>query len=312
MTIALTSATGKLGGGILNAILDNKLLDPRELVVCTSSDLEDSRFDALRSQNINLRQANFNNFSSLKKAYSGCERLLLVSSPFIEMDYNDAPLWQGREKHHRAAIDAALEAGVKHIYYTSLAFSGASKAGVMRAHVRTETYLRDLEKEGKIKITIIREGLYSEAWPLAFGYYFGLKDETRKEVLVAGEGAMSFTSLSDITFGTAKVLAGPKEHWAGKTVHICQRKALTLQDIAKIVSRVQGREVQPKVVSRTEFEDHYAANGVERAAVEWWSTAYEAIANGECDIDDPTLEEFLREAGRSPAQLETTIENMLK
>jgi uncharacterized protein YbjT (DUF2867 family) len=171
-----------------------------------------------------LRQANFNDPSSLKQAYSGCKRLLLVSSPFIEMDYNDAPLWQGREKHHRAAIDAALNAGVRPIYYTSLAFGNPSKAAVMRTHVRTEDYLYDLAKDGKVEITIIREGLYSEGWPLAFGYYFGLKDKTRKEIVVAGEGAMSFTSIADIRFGTAKIIAGSSEYWSGKTVLICQRK----------------------------------------------------------------------------------------
>jgi hypothetical protein len=32
--LALTSATGKLGGAVLNAVLDNKLIDPKELVVC--------------------------------------------------------------------------------------------------------------------------------------------------------------------------------------------------------------------------------------------------------------------------------------
>jgi hypothetical protein len=34
MVLALTSATGKLGGAVLNAILANKLIDPKELVVC--------------------------------------------------------------------------------------------------------------------------------------------------------------------------------------------------------------------------------------------------------------------------------------
>jgi hypothetical protein len=34
MTIALTSATGKLGGGVLNDVLENKLIDTKELVVC--------------------------------------------------------------------------------------------------------------------------------------------------------------------------------------------------------------------------------------------------------------------------------------
>lgn len=36
MTVALTSATGKLGGAVLNAILENQLIDPKELVICAS------------------------------------------------------------------------------------------------------------------------------------------------------------------------------------------------------------------------------------------------------------------------------------
>jgi hypothetical protein len=36
MPLALTSATGKLGGGVLNAILENKLIDPQNLVICVS------------------------------------------------------------------------------------------------------------------------------------------------------------------------------------------------------------------------------------------------------------------------------------
>jgi len=32
--LALTSANGKLGSAVLNAILDNKLIDPKDIVVC--------------------------------------------------------------------------------------------------------------------------------------------------------------------------------------------------------------------------------------------------------------------------------------
>jgi len=238
--------------------------------------------------------------------------MFLVSTPRIEMDYNDAPLWQGREKHHRAAIDAALEAGVKHIYYTSLAFGNPSKAGVMRAHIRTEAYLHELQNDGKVKITIIREGLYNESWPLYFGYYFGLNRETRKEVVVAGDGPISWTSIPDMAFGTAKVLAAPSQEWSGKTFYLSQKKTRTLQDIAGIVSKVKGDEVQLKVVSRKEYEDFYAETGTERASLEWWSSSYDALEDGECAIDDPTLENLLKEAGRSPEPLEVTIERMLK
>ncbi|KZM18936.1 uncharacterized protein EKO05_0006679 [Ascochyta rabiei] len=312
MTIALTSATGKLGGAVLNAILENNLIDPKELIVCTSTDPEDPRFDYLRSQSITIRQANFDDPSSLKRAYAGCNKLFLVSTPRIEMDYNNAPLWQGRERHHRAAIDAALEAGVKHVYYTSLGFSNPSKAGVMRAHIRTERYLKDLEKENKVKVTIIREGLYNESWPLYFGYYFGLKDETRKEVIVAGDGPISWTSIPDMAYGTAKILAAPSEEWSGKTFYLSQKKTWTLQDIAKLVSKVKGEEIKLKIVSRKEYEDYYAEKGTERASVEWWSSSYDALKDGECAIEDYTLEGLLKDANRRPKRLEETIEEMMK
>lgn len=228
------------------------------------------------------------------------------------MDYNDAPLWHGREKHHRAAIDAALETGVKHIYYTSLGFSNPSKAGVMRAHIRTEKYLHELENDNKVKVTIIREGLYNESWPLYFGYYFGLKKETRKEVVVAGDGPVSWTSIADMAFGTAKVLAAPSDEWSGKTFYLSQKKTQTLQDVAHLVSKVKGDEIKLKVVSRNEYEDYYANKGTERASVEWWSSSYDALKDGECAITDPTLETMLEAAGRKPDPLEETIAEMLK
>lgn len=278
----------------------------------TSSDPNDARFDSLRSQNVTLRRANFDDPSSLKAAYEGCTKLFLVSTPRIEMDYNDAPLWQGREKHHRAAIDAAVEAGVSHVYYTSLGFGNPSKAGVMRAHIRTEAYLHELEKDGRVDITVIREGLYNESWPLYFGYYFGLKNETRKEVVVAGDGPVSWTSIPDMAFGTAKVLAAPSKEWSGKTFYLSQKQTRTLKEIADIVSKVKGEDVKLKVVGRKEYEDYYAEKVTERASVEWWSSSYEALEDGECAVDDSTLEGLLEEAGRTPEPLEKTIERMLR
>jgi uncharacterized protein YbjT (DUF2867 family) len=207
------------------------------------------------------------------------------------MDYNDAPL--GREAHHRAAIDAAIKAGVKHIYYTSLAFANPSKAGVMRAHIRTEKYLNELADQGKVDHTIIREGLYNESWPLYFGYYF------------------SWTAIADMAFGTAKIVTAPSDVWKGKTVYLAQNKTCSLEEIARQVSSSQGRDIRLKTVSRKEYEDHYVVNGTDRASVEWWSTTYDALKDGECDIKDDTLEAMLREAGRKPKAIDETIAEML-
>lgn len=228
------------------------------------------------------------------------------------MDYNDAPLWKGREAHHRAAIDAAVAAGVKHIYYTSLAFGNPSKAGVMRAHIRTEKYLHELAEQGQVQFTILREGLYNESWPLYFGYYFGLKEETRRKVVVAGDGPISWTAIADMALATARIVAAPASDWAGKTVYLSQRETLSLENIARIVSRLRGEDVGLKVVSRKEYEDYYVSEkGMERASVEWWSSTYDAVADGECDITDDTLENILKELGRKPKPLEATIEDMM-
>jgi uncharacterized protein YbjT (DUF2867 family) len=262
---------------------------------------------------VTVRYNNFDDAASLEQAFQGCDKLFLVSTPRISMDYNDAPLWKGREAHHKAAIDAAVKVGVKHIYYTSLAFADPSKAGVMRAHIRTEAYLKEVEREKGVKWTIIREGLYNESWPLYFGYYYGLKDETRDEVVVAGDGPISWTAIRDMAFGTSKVLAAPSKEWAGKTFYLSQTKTWTLQDIAGIVSKVRGKEVNLRVVDRQEHEKYYIEEkGMEKPAVEWWSTTYDALKDGECHIKDDTLETMLTEAGREPIPLESTIEEMLK
>jgi hypothetical protein len=48
---------------------------------------------------------------------------------------------------------------VKHIYYTMLAFTSLSKASVMRSHM----YLKELADVGKVRMTVIKEGLYNKS-----------------------------------------------------------------------------------------------------------------------------------------------------
>ncbi|KAF1966204.1 NAD(P)-binding protein [Bimuria novae-zelandiae CBS 107.79] len=269
MSITLTSATGKLGSAVLDAILDNKLVDPAQLVVCTSSDTQDKRFDALRDRKVTLRYNNFDEPDSLERAFAGCFKLFLVSTPKVDMDYKDAPLWRGREAHHRAAIDAAIKAGIKHIYYTSLAYANPPR----RASC-ARTF-------GKIEYTFIREGLYNESWPLYFGYFFKLRDEERQEVIVAGDGPISWTAIKDMAFATAKIIAAPSDSWKRGTLYLSQSRTLTLEQVARLVSRLQCQDVSVKIVLREEYVDHYAQQGMERASVEWWSSTYDALKDGE-------------------------------
>jgi uncharacterized protein YbjT (DUF2867 family) len=305
--LALTGTTGKIGGAVLHAILEQNLIPPSELVLCTSSNPTDQRFDALRARGATVRQSNYDDLESMSKAFAGCEKLFLVSTPRIAMDYNDAPYGQGREKHHFAAIRAATEAGVKHIYYTSLAFGSESKAGVMRAHLRTEGALKNMKG---VKYTIIREGLYNESWGLYFGYY-NSKGDDRKEVVVAGDGKISWTSITDLGLGTALIVADPSTKYEEKTLYLSSSKAYTLQDIAEMVSKVKRKDVFLKIVPRDEYIQYYTNSGKERASVEWWSSSYAALEAGECKIEDKSLSELLSSKGRVAKDVEETIRDVL-
>ncbi|RDW71985.1 hypothetical protein BP5796_08019 [Coleophoma crateriformis] len=305
---ALTATTGKIGGAVLNAILKYQLLSPSSLVICTSSDTTLPLWESLKSQGAQVRTFKHEDPSTMVVALQGCTKLFLVSTPDISMDYFDAPPGKGREASHFAALKAAKEAGVGHVFYTSLAFASGSGAGVMRAHFRTEEFLKGCG----MKYTVMREGLYNESWPLYLGFYYGLKNEERGEVVIAGDGPISWTSIRDLGIATALVVSEASEKYVGKTFFLSGTETKTLKQIAEMVSSARGIEVRTKVVSVEEYCRYYIeGKGLDKGNVEWWSTTYPALQQKECWIKDPTFSELLASKGVKPIPVEETIKEML-
>jgi len=305
--LALTGTTGKIGGAVLNSILRENLVPADQLVLCTSSDPNNSRWDDLKAKGVQVRFSKYEDPESMVKAFKGCTKLFLVSSPSIALDLNNPPPGEGREKSHIDAIKAAQKAGVKHIYYTSLAFGDKSGAGVMRAHLRTEAFLSEMKD---VKFTAIREGLYNESWPLYLGYY-DLKGDDRNEIVVAGDGPIEWASIPDLGYATALIVSDTSSKYEGKTIYLTGNEALALVDIAKLVSTIKGKEITTKLVSRKEYEDYYTQQGKERASVEWWSTTYAALEAGECVVHDSTLHDLLKSRGKDLEPAQKTIRAML-
>jgi uncharacterized protein YbjT (DUF2867 family) len=220
------------------------------------------------------------------------------------------PQQQGREKHHITAIEAARQAGVEHIYYLSLAFRSDSKAGVMWAHNRTEAFLYGLKD---VKFIVIREGLYNELWPLYFGNYFKLKDDARKEIVVAGDGPINWTPVADLGYTTALVVTDSSSKYEGKTFYLSAPVVTTLAEIAKTVSDIKGTQVNLKIVPRKEYVRYSVEEmGMERATIEWWSTSYDALIDDECLVKDSTFSDLLSRRGGKPLSIHETVRAMLE
>ena len=85
-----------------------------------------------------FRELDFARPETLDSALKGVGLLLFVSS-----SERDTPK---RNEEHGNVIEAAVKAGVKEVWYVSLAFGGyesKSKVGFMQAHLWTEERLRE-------------------------------------------------------------------------------------------------------------------------------------------------------------------------
>ncbi|KAI0020391.1 NAD(P)-binding protein [Xylariomycetidae sp. FL0641] len=331
-TIALTGASGKLGGATLSALLSLSLHPASHIIALTSSSADSPTWNALSSKGVQVRHATYDSPSTFDNALKGVDTLFLVSTPRIDLDFNDAALG-GREKAHIGALDAAARAGVRRVVYSSLAFGFAgdasakdarngeqvvgatgSKAGVMRAHLATEAHLRLIAAQSGIKTTVLREGLYNESWPLYLGYFDPKKDE-REEVKLAGDGKVSWTGIKDLGIANALVLARDGGAFEGRTCYLSTRPemARTVGEVARVVGEARGKEVRVKKVTPEEHVRHYVQDRkMDRAAVEWWVTTYEALEDKECLVDDPTLARLLQSVGVSPTPVEETVRQMIK
>ncbi|PSR81630.1 hypothetical protein PHLCEN_2v6312 [Hermanssonia centrifuga] len=246
----------------------------------------------ITNSGVEVRKGDFAQPETLDAAYKGGDKLLIVSYPSINHEI--------RVKSHVAAIDAAKRAGIQHIYYTSLAFAGDSSAAVMQAHIDTEAYLRS----SGLTYTIIREGIYSESFPLYFGYWSPSREGN--EVLIPqGDGGIAWVCREDLGEGTAKLMVADTHK--NETILFSGSHALTLGGLAALISTILGRD-PPLRVKEVSVDAYVANNQGSEELLRKWATTYPALARGELAVVDPLLREIL---GRDLTPFEDTLREVL-
>ncbi len=105
--LLVTGASGNLGKAV---VAELRRLGAKKVIAATRTP---GKHQELAALGVDEREADFDRPETLQTAFQGVERLLLVSTDSLH-----AP--DVRIKQHRAAIQAAVGAGVEHIVYTSL------------------------------------------------------------------------------------------------------------------------------------------------------------------------------------------------
>jgi NAD(P)H dehydrogenase (quinone) len=225
MTIAITGATGQLGRLVV-ARLQSKA-PTEQLVALVRSPAKAADLG------IPAREADYARPETLVGALAGIDTLLLISSSEIGQ----------RAVQHRNVIQAAKQASVKRVVYTSLLHADTSPLSLAQEHRDTESTLR----AAGIPFTILRNGWYTEnytgsvAGALAGGAFIGS----------AGEGRISSAARADYAEAAAVVLSSAGHE--GKTYELAGDEAYTLTDLAAEISRQSGKTIQYKNLSEADY-----------------------------------------------------------
>src|SRR5699024_857693 len=145
LVIIVTGATGELNGSTVEHLLDR--VPPSAIGVSVR---DPRRAQHLADQRIRVRQGSYDDPDGLRDSSGGAEQVLLVSSSDVGADV---------VAQHRAAIDAAVEAGARRILYTSTHGAGFDTPyPPLAVHAATEEHLA----ASGVAWTALRNGFYGD------------------------------------------------------------------------------------------------------------------------------------------------------
>jgi NAD(P)H dehydrogenase (quinone) len=280
--IIITGATGALNGATADHLLDR--LPPTQLVVAVRQPARAQRF---AERGVEVRRADYDDPASLPGAFAGADQLLLVSSSDPMADAVDL---------HRAAIDAAIDAGVGRILYTS--HQGAAPGtpfGPGRDHAETEQLL----SESGIPWTSLRNGFYAHS----LNWLLGPWRETGV-ITVPADGPVSWTAREDAAEAAATVIASGGAY--DGTVTITAGDAPTFAEIAQIVSDLTGRTIGFEVTDEESWIAAQVTAGRPEPMARFMLGMYQAAHAGFFAATDPLLGQLIRREPRTVRDLLAT------
>ena len=225
MTVGITGATGQLGRRVIEAL--KARMPATDIIALVRSPAKAAGLG------VQVREADYDRPATLDSALPGIDTLLLISASEVGR----------RAAQHRNVIEAAKNAGVKRIVYTSLLHADTSPLSLADEHRATEAAL----KESGLPCTILRNGWYTEnytariPWAFASGALVGAADD----------GKISSATRAD--YADAAVVVLTDDRHAGTTYELAGDEAYTLSELAAEVSLQTGRTIPYRDLPESEF-----------------------------------------------------------
>lgn len=226
--IAITGATGQLGRLVIQQLLQT--LPAEQLIAAVRSP---ERAADLQALGVQVREADYSNPQTLRTAFAGVNKLLLISSSEVGQ----------RAAQHANVIAAARDAGVALLVYTSILHADSSPLPLAEEHKATEQALA----ASGLPYTLLRNGWYTENYAasvpaaLQFGVVLG----------AAGEGRIASATRADYAAAAAQVLLSDNQ--AGKVYELAGDDSYTLSEFAAAIAQISAKNVSYNDMSEADF-----------------------------------------------------------
>ena len=269
--ILVTGATGHLGNIVVENLLKKVSAGQISILV-----RDESKAQALKAKGVTVNIGSYQDIHSLNNAMKGIDKVLLISSS----DFND------RIGQHKNVVDAAKQAGVKHILYTGVTLKDIAASPLqplLQDHFQTEDYI----KASGLSYTFLQNSLYAEVIPMFVG-----EDVLKTGIFFpAGEGKVPFAVRKDLGEAIAIILAG--EGHENKTYHLAASKTYSFADIAAELTTLSGKKVNYTSPEADAFEDMLKQFGLPEEIVLMSVLFAKGIKNNDFNMADGTLESIL-------------------
>jgi len=291
--IVITGASGQYGRAATDRLIERGLADRLILISRTPDKLADRV-----AQGCDVRYGDYDKPETLAAAVQGAEKMLLISGTRVG----------ARVVQHKAAIDAAAAAGVKHILYTS--FIGIddpnNPAEVRHDHIETEQAMR----ASGMAWTALRDAHYADAMILMAGPNVLA---TGKWFSNAGDGREAMVWRDDCVDCAVAVLTTPGHE--NKVYNITGPELQSFAEVAALITQITGCPVEHVNVDDEQQYAIFDAMGIPRRPVDdqyvsgipWNSddmvTFGRAIREGYLDLCTDDVQKLTGRPARSVRQL---------
>jgi NAD(P)H dehydrogenase (quinone) len=239
--LLVTGASGKLGQLVLDALLRRGVAASD--IVATTRD--PSKLAGYAAKGVEVRAADFNDAELTRKAFTGADRIALISTDALDDKGT-------RKAQQAAAVQAAKDAGARHIVYTSLPAAESSKVIFAGDHLGTEQAI----KASGLTYTLLRNSWYQENMfmnlpqVLKSGHWY----------TSSGTGKIAHVAREDCAEAIAAALASGSNECV--TYTLTGSELRSTDEVAALASEITGKPIE--VVHLT---DEQLAGGMKAAGV---------------------------------------------